>query len=1281
MLCSESLGFRCSDGSLFKENQMTSRFRSYLKYVLHASSSQERQATRRESRVMGGILALAALVMLLMTPLMQGQLTTGSLSGTVRDATGAVVANAKVTLQNDATSDIRSTASNPSGHFTFAAVQPGTYTVNVGAAGFELWRQTGVVLNSGDAREVSGIALKIGAAEVTVDVTSSAAQILTTDSGERSAVLTSQDIERLSIEGRNISELLKVLPGVTSVSNGTAGGSYVDFSAEAPTGSTVGVGYSPSGSPYRGGTSFLLDGANIIDPGCNCWSIAVPNPDMTEEVRVEQSFGADAPNGPVVINSTSKSGGNKFHGQAYFYARNDALNSNTWLNNGSHTKRQPGEYYYPGGSIGGPILVPGTKFNQNRKLLFWAGYEYYKQTLPAASPLQSYVPSAGMMAGNFTSSGSGNAALCPGGFNSSASTYCNDLTGAVAPDGTPITGGIIPAKYRDAGAAALMKMFPAANADPTSNPGGYNYVLNISNQQNGYVWRGRVDYNINENTKLFVTYQTGKTTYLSPGHVWWNPSYDVAYPGGDISQPNTSRVMTANLVDVITPTLTNEFVFGWGWDNGPFAPTNLQAIYKSTLGYPYATLYNSASPVAPSINSAGAQTFPDISQPAFYGADGTYASKKAIPSFADNVTKVWRSHTFKFGAFTELAGNDQGTWSYPNGSLSFGSQPQTNVVTGSTVSATTKIGSYNPTANLVMGIASQFSQNNYAPVQDMAYRTTSAYVLDNWRLNPRLILNVGIRWDHVGRWYDRQGVGMAVWLPQLFAGDVAQNQAAKSMVVQYPGVRWHAIDPGIPIGGSPTRLAYTSPRVGFSYDAQGHGETVVRGGWGEYAWNDQYNDYGGPLSTSQNMQSYYSPGSQAITLSQIPLQTPAANPAPAGGVNAADYNDYAVPLTYAWNLTVDRQLPWKSLLEVAYVGNSTHHLLMGGQSDGSGIGGSQFPNVNNIPLGGLFKPDPVTSAAAPSDPDNTGTYNIEDYHPYAGCSATGACFGYGTNSVSVHQHIGYSNYNGLQIAWLKQVGHLSFDFNYTWSKSLGIVGSTLDAFNVHGNYGVLSIDRPQVFNASYAYSIGSMYHGGFKPLGGVVNGWTISGITTFQAGGNLQANSSQNLGLSVEKQDASGNNIESLTSKTYFGTDANSILPVTTCNPKSGLASLQLAKLSCFSAPVVGQQGNRQVTPYLSGPIYTDSDLTIFKTFAVTERQNVQFRASAFDFMNHSLWGLSGNNLLSLKYATKDGGHTFYTNDSILGVKQTAWGIMNQKSPYSGAGYARIVELSVKYNF
>src|SRR5581483_1190176 len=906
----------------------------------------------------------------------------------------------------------------------------------------------------------------------------------------------------------------------------------------------------------------------------------------------ENTFGADSPNGPEVINATSKGGSNHFHGEVYFYARNQALNSNTWLNNSYGAAKQPGEYYYPGGNIGGPVLIPGTRFNHDRKLLFWTGYEYYKQTLPAGQPFESYVPSPGMMAGNFTASGEGNSALCPTGFSSGATNWCNDLSNSFDASGNPITN---PAAINvDPGAAALMKMFPKATVNPLTTPGGYNYVHNYSNQQNGYVWRVRVDYNLAENMKIFATYQQGTTTFSNPAHVYWNPAYDIPYPGGNLTQPEMSRVLTANVVNVLSPTLTNEFVFGWGFSNSPFSPTKLSAMYKSTLGYPYSTVYNTASPVTPSINSAGAQTFPDISQPAFFDTAGINPLKKAIPTFADNVTKVWRSHTFKAGAFTELVGNDQGAWSYPNGQLSFGNTPEANGVAGSTVPAGHKIGSTNPTANLVMGVASSFSQNNIVPVQDVAYRTTSAYLMDTWKANRRLTLNLGVRWDHIGRWYDRQGVGMAVWLPQLFPQDVAQNQSAGKMVVEYPGVRWHGIDPGIPNGGMPTRLAYTSPRFGFAYDVQGNSNTVVRGGWGEYAWNDQPTT--GPLTISQNMQTYNSPGGQAITLPQIGLQqATAGNPQPAGSITAAPYNDDANSLSYAWNLTIDRQMPWKSLLEVAYVGNSTQHLLMGGQSDAVGIGGSGFSNINKIQLGGLFKPDPVTSAAAPSDPENTGTYNLADYEPYSGCTAAGGCYGYGTNSVTVNQHSGYSNYHGLQIAWLKQAGHASFDFNYTWSKSLGVVSSTLDPFSVHGNYGILSIDRPQVFNSSYAYSVGDIYHG-YRLMQGIVNGWTVSGITTFQSGGNLQANSSENLGLTIKEPSGSGKNTsgstETLSTKTWFGTDQGSILPLTTCNPKAELSAHQLLKFSCFTAPSVGVQGDRVLHPYLSGPIYTDTDLT-----------------------------------------------------------------------------------------
>ncbi len=287
----------------------------------------------------------------------------------------------------------------------------------------------------------------------------------------------------------------------------------------------------------------MLDGANIIDPGCNCWSIAVVNPDMTaggqgsdielrrrqpewpgHRQRDQQRWLCPVPWAGLPLCPQQRAE-REYLGQQSIRA----------------TPGNRPKYYYPGGNFGGPVKVPGTSFNHNNKLLFWFGYEYYYQLLPSASPLESYVPTPAMEAGNFTSSGAGNSALCPGGFTATATNWCNNLSGTVAPDGTPITGGVIPSQYLDSGAAALMKMFPAANANPLTTPGGYNYYLPISTQQNGHVWRASVDYNLNESNKLFVTYQTGSNTSTQPGHIYWNPSYDVLYPGGSIANPTISR--------------------------------------------------------------------------------------------------------------------------------------------------------------------------------------------------------------------------------------------------------------------------------------------------------------------------------------------------------------------------------------------------------------------------------------------------------------------------------------------------------------------------------------------------------------------------------------------------------------------------------------------------------------------------------------------------------------------------------------------------------------------
>jgi len=440
----------------------------------------------------------------------------------------------------------------------------------------------------------------------------------------------------------------------------------------------------------------------------------------------------------------------------------------------------------------------------------------------------------------------------------------------------------------------------------------------------------------------------------------------------------------------------------------------------------------------------------------------------------------------------------------------------------------------------------------------------------------------------------------------------------------------------------------------LAYDVRGKGTTVVRGGWSEYRWNDQYNDYAGPLTTALGVKTYNSTGGQAITLKEIgALGSSSTLGSLPSSVSATDQNDDKTGVTYAYNLTVSQRLPHAMLLEVAYVGNRTENILLGGQSNGSGVGGANLVNQNKIPLGGLFKPNPVTGAAAPSDPENVA--NVVDYYPYYQ--------GYGANSISVNTHSGYANYNGGQVSVVRQTGRITFNANYTFSKSLGIVRSTLDAFNVANNYGVLNIDRPHVVNTSYAFDLGSPIHGNHV-AGDIVNGWTLSGTTTWQAGGNLQANTSQNLGLTIQNTTLG----HTIGSSTYYGTPSNSVLPILTCNPTANLKTYQHVNLDCFSAPQIGQVGIRQA-PYLSTPAFFNSDLGLYKTFRITERQTVELRGTAFNFLNHPLPGFSTSDLVTLKLTTTN--NTAFTSQ----VSNVNRGITDAKYTQ------RTMLLAVKYKF
>jgi hypothetical protein len=1227
---------------------------------------------------------LAVALMLISTPMLRAQ-ATAQLSGTVTDTTGGVIPGAQVTLINETTKDARTTLTNGTGFYAFPALTPSTYSVKVDFKGFQTKQITGLVLHGGDMLSTPTIALGVAdAATQTVQV-EAAPEILQETNGERTEVLDAHQIENLALQGRDTTELLKVLPGATTTSGGLtqASPTFSDLNISANE-SSIGNGVNLNGAPNRGGTALLSDGVNVLDPGDSASSISLISPEMTQEVSVQTSnFGADGQFGPIVVSAISKSGAANYHGEAYFDARNDILNANDWQDNHQDVARGDAHYYYPGGNFGGP--VPRT----HKTLFFWGGYERFLQNQGNANVLKSYIPSPEMLAGDFTADNADNIALCPTGFSATVQNqWCNDLTGTTLPDGTAVTNGHIPTQYLDPGAKSLASFWPTANANPSTTPGGYNYYQPIDNINNGWVYRLRVDYNLSDKTKLYISYQQAYSAELAQGngaHIYWTPGNAIPFPGGGISGLVYTKAISGHFVHTFSPTSTNEFIASWGYGNFPFSVPNIKAAYKSTLNYPYGTVFGAGSQLIPSYSSPGTNSFPDFSQnDIFENPLGSYEVRKEVPSFADNFTKVWGSHTLKFGGFTQNVGNIQSNdGTYLNGDVTSFSGQNPNFFTGTTVGSPN-----NPVANFIIGNATGYQENSLAPISDMAYQTTSFYADDSWKVSRRLSIEMGARFEHVGHWYDRQGTGMAVFFPDRVQSDWNSGKID-------PGYYWHGIDPGVPLSGQPNRFAFVSPRFGMSYDVFGTGNTVVRGGFGAYRFTGQYNDYAGALTTAQAVQTYNLPGQKTILLSQIGQLKPATcvSQCSSGTQTGLDASDYGEPLTYSYNFTIDQRTKWNTLVDIAYVGSSTSQILDNGET----IEGSSFnalSDQNKTPIGAFFQPDPVTGTIS-NNPENvaentdgTMTGNkVSDYRPFG--------YAYGTSSVYEAQSISYTNYNALQAAWVKSSGRLTYNFNFTWSKTLG-TGLQANPFVLRSNYGVEAIDRPYVFNSSYTYQTGNFNHGNAL-VRGAVSGWTISGITTWQAGGSLLAelgNGVPNFGLSLAYDPATvpthaaptASNPGATTTNgvttgigdaTYFGTDAAiAIQPVLTCNPNSGLAKYQRVQLGCFAAPAVGTNGGQKY-PYLSMGSYMDNDLALYKTFHLPHEQNVQFRISAFDWLNHPLPEFSSQNQLTLKYLVDYNSKAISLNTGAGGTVPN-FGFMDTKTQ---APYSRILELNVKYNF
>jgi hypothetical protein len=886
---------------------------------------------------------------------------------------------------------------------------------------------------------------------------------------------------------------------------------------------------------------------------------------MIAEFQVKMSnFSAENQKGPAVISSVAKSGGKDFHGSAFFYARNYAMNANDAYQNALGVPRQENKYYYPGITIGGPVLIPGTRFNKNRnKLFFFTGYEYFNQTLDTGV-LKATVPTAGELTGNFS----------PAEVAKEGNIIANQGPPGQIKDTVKYPGGIIPANLIDKNMASLMKLYPQPNANPNAT-GGYNYVQAQTFNQNNIQWMSRVDYSISDNTKLFVRYNLQRETQLFPVGLWWRQTGQVPYPTS-VEGKNKSDSVTASLTHVFNPTMTNEFVFGYTFIGFPNVFADPSKVDRSQVGYGYKGLFKNGVAQIPSFGGNGSQSEEAalIFNPGGFEAGGPSAglyADKWMPSFSDTVTKVWATHTVKAGVFWEWIRNSQPANNNTNGNLNVFSNPNT---TG------------NEYADLLTGTLNGYNEASFNRINDIAYSTYEGFVQDSWKVSRRLTVELGIRMTHFTPWADRTGAGYSIF-------DYSQYKSTCTPL-QYCGFSWHKRDPNVPIGGFPTRKMFFQPRFGAAYDLFGKGNTVLRGGWGRYYYHS------GQFTSGLDVAAGVQTVSLGPNVNNIPLManqldtlnfsTQALSPA------AVDSKDDKQPYTDSFSFTVSQRTPWSSLLEVAYVGNRSKSL-----PNSSGAGS----NINLVPVGAM-----LASRNGGADPNNL---TADNFRPLLGFS-----------NLFLATNNAYASYNALQVTWVRTKGRYTINMNYAFGKAMGIVNPALDQYNLSNNYGVQAGNRTHIFNAAYSIELGNPARD--KILGGFVNGWQLSGITQLQSGPNLTGIQGQNFGMNLNSYKIPGTTFN-VSNVALLGTPNIQLNPVLTCNPTAGLAAHQYINASCFSIPTAIGQNGPSVLPAIYGPAFFNSDLGLFKNFTFKESKKLQLRFNGTNFLNHPLWSFNGSNL------------------------------------------------------
>jgi len=1078
------------------------------------------------------------------------QETTGSVSGVVQDTTGAAIPKATVVLTNLQNKSERKTVSNGAGEFVLGSIESALqYRITVTSPGFKSWQSQPFSLRPGDTVAYTDIKLQIGetSAEVTVEASATQA-VKPLDTPERSDVITAKDLETLPIIGRDATELIEILPGFAMISPGVNNQSSANTAAVGLNNGITG-GYSANGAGPTG-LATILDGVSLTDIQTNSGTVQTIDADMIQEAKVSTStFSAANAKGPAVFNATTKAGTTRFHGSGYMYARDTNLNANDWYNNYLQQTRPEGRYLYPGGTVGGPLWIPGTRFGRhNDKLFFFFGFEVLNQVY-SPETLGSWTPTLAERSGDFSVANL-NAQLCgarPDGLvNPNANQPMCYAENYLANGNAVTEGNVTP--YANAGGVALVNWLPLPNANPFVNVSGYNYIQPVVQTQNGTILHTRIDFPINDNNKLFASYGRQSQITQQPVSLGYVPNNAALYPG-DVTTGDISNIVSVTYTRVFSPTVTNELNAAMSFISDPANMGNPAAVDRFSMNayncndpslrvagkcgssgngnFNYLGEYKNAGDYSvPALNGNGGLGYPNIQMPGgFY--NNQVHMKKFVPDVQDTVSWNKGPHFIQFGVYFEkgILNGIADTGAYPQGEYTFNpgnnfyeynqNVGQVSQYTGcenpqSTGSSRTSGAAYlgaciNPVAMMYMGTPDSFQQTNFTPIVDMQYTTFAGWVNDQWKFH-RLTLMLGARIEHLGPWVDRHNNGLAVFSPTLYNQQCSKTNGsavACGETTAYPGISWHAVNSSVSNSVNNPAMVYFTPRVGLAWDIFGRGKTVLHGGWGVYRHEEEFAPYAQAAATAQGYKTTYL--QQQWNFDGVDEQAP-INPSNFN-VDVLTPNDTVRPTYYEYNGTISQRLKWNSLLEVAYVGSNSQNL--GTYNPG---GYNEASDVNLIPAGYMFQASPAfclcdlpTSLNAVSI-GSLSTQAQDYFRPYP----------FYQHIFSL-KHNFYSNYNSMQVSWNKSSGIVQFGANYTFSKDLATAASynnvLPDPVNLRNDYNPAPFDRTHVVNAHYLIDIGKRYHGDHRLFSELANGWQISGISTFMSGQNLASGEGENFGF------------------------------------------------------------------------------------------------------------------------------------------------------------------------